>query len=66
MSDGDVHVYPLDDLIEHDRSGAPCVCGPETEPIERDDGSIGYVIVHHSLDDRERFEKSEEENPNVR
>ena len=52
------HVVPVDDLIAHDSSTdePDCICGPEVEPVERDDGSIGYLIVHHSLDGRERFE----------
>jgi hypothetical protein len=56
MSDGDYHVYPVNDLVEHVTNGDGCVCGPETQPVERDDGSIGYVIVHHSLDGREMLE----------
>lgn len=57
MSDA-LHVAPVNDLVEHDTSTveANCVCGPEVEPVERDDGSIGWLIVHHSLDGRERFE----------
>lgn len=55
MSDDDFHVYPVNDLVEHDRTGE-CICGPETQPVERDDGSLGYVIVHHSLDGRELSE----------
>jgi hypothetical protein len=53
MSDGDHHVYPVEDLIEHMTDGGDCPCGPTTEPVEREDGSIGYVITHHSLDVRE-------------
>lgn len=56
MSDGDVHCYPLNDLVEHDTSGGDCICGPDTEPVPRDDGSIGWLITHHSLDGRERYE----------
>jgi len=59
MSDGDYHVYPVNDLFEHDTTGEPCICGPEVQPVERGDGSIGYVISHHSLDGRERFEKAQ-------
>lgn len=51
-----VHVWPDDDLIDHDLDGDDCVCGPRTEPVERDDGSVGWVIVHHSLDGREHAE----------
>ncbi len=54
-----VHVSPLGDLIEHDTDGDDCLCGPRTEPVERDDGSYGWVIVHHSLDGRERHEETE-------
>lgn len=50
------HVYPLGDLIDHDRgtAGAACVCGPTLEAVRRVDGSDGWVYVHHSLDGRER------------
>jgi hypothetical protein len=43
-----VHVYPLDDQIDHEREGDECPCGPKVlfEPS-------GQVIVHHSLDGRE-------------
>lgn len=51
------HVVPLNDLIQHDTSDeADCVCGPETEPVERDDGSLGWLVTHHSLDGREQHE----------
>jgi hypothetical protein len=50
-----MHVRPRNDVIEHDTSSEEpdCICGPEVRPVERDDGSIGYVIVHHSMDGRE-------------
>lgn len=51
-----VHTYPVDDLIEHTTSGDDCVCGPETIPVPRDDGSFGWLILHHSLDGREAHE----------
>lgn len=50
-----VHVTPVRDLIEHDDSDG-CACGPTTEPVGRDDGSIGWLVVHHSLDGREARE----------
>lgn len=50
------HVSPVADLVEHDTDGGDCVCGPDTTPVERDDGSIGYVVTHHSLDGRELAE----------
>jgi len=55
-----LHVSPVNDLVDHDTQTdqADCVCGPEVEPVERDDGSFGYLIVHHSLDGREMREGS--------
>lgn len=52
------HVWPLDDLIEHDTqdNDGNCACGPTVEPVEGDNGYIGWVITHHSLDGREQHE----------
>lgn len=49
-----VHTLPLEDLIDHLVDACPC--GPEIEPVKRDDGSIGWSITHHSLDGRENLE----------
>ena len=54
--DGPIHVIPENDLIEHITGGEDCPCGPVTEPIPRDDGSMGWVIVHNALDGREHDE----------
>lgn len=51
----DVHVVPVNDLIEHETSD-DCPCGPTSEVVTRDDGSIGWVVSHHSLDRREERE----------
>lgn len=51
-----IHVEPVNDPIEHDTSGGDCVCGPTTTPVEREDGSMGWVVTHHSLDGREAHE----------
>lgn len=45
------HVYPLDDLIEHDTDDDDCVCGPTVEFV-----TGGKVVIHHSLDNREAKE----------
>ena len=58
MTTGDVHVYPVGDLIEHDTDTDDCACGPTVHGVKRLDGSIGWVLVHHSLDARERNEKA--------
>lgn len=51
-----IHTYPSRDLIEHETEGDDCACGPTVEPVEREDGSFGWHILHHSLDGRERYE----------
>lgn len=45
---GRPHVYPIDDLRPHDIEGE-CWCKPTY-----DEG----VVVHHSMDRREEFEKA--------
>lgn len=57
MLTGTWHVYPANDLIYHDASGGDCVCIPRVEAVKRDDGSVGWVAVHHSLDGRELKEE---------
>jgi hypothetical protein len=52
-----VHVYPTRDLIEHETDGEDCPCGPTVEPTPRDDGSMGWLKIHHSLDGRELTEQ---------
>lgn len=54
IGNGEVHVVPLGDLVDHEPGD--CVCGPRTEPVPRPDGSVGWLIVHHSLDGREKHE----------
>lgn len=53
---GAVHVLPVGDLIEHENVGDECPCGPTAQPVKREDGSVGWVILHHSLDGRELSE----------
>lgn len=56
MVEGDVHVTPVNDLIEHEIS-EDCPCGPSPDAVRRDDGSVGWVLLlHHSLDGREAHE----------
>ena len=52
-----LHVVPVGDLIEHVLTG-DCPCGPADKPVERDDGSVGWLVVHHSLDGRELAEEA--------
>jgi hypothetical protein len=50
---GEFHVIPNRDLIHHDKEYGDCVCIPRTEAQQRDDGSYGWIVTHHSLDGRE-------------
>lgn len=50
-----LHVLPVGDLIEHACTD-DCLCGPTAGPVQRDDGSYGWLVVHHSLDGREQHE----------
>lgn len=51
----DIHVVPIDDLIDHPHDDE-CPCGPTPQMVRRDNGSIGWFLVHHSLDGRENDE----------
>lgn len=53
-----VHVEPIDDLIEHlnDEEG-DCICGPTIQPVKAEDGSMAWLYIHHSLDNREAHEQ---------
>ena len=53
---GTVHVVPVDDLIAHDSDGGDCPCGATTEPVPAEDGFVGWLVTHHSLDGREQQE----------
>lgn len=47
-----VHVTPVADVIGHPLN-ADCACKPTCEPVEHDDGTVGWLYVHHSADGRE-------------
>lgn len=52
-----LHVHPVGDLIEHNTAAdSDCVCGPTVRPNKRVDGSMAWLLVHHSLDGREQHE----------
>jgi hypothetical protein len=53
-----VHVLPTNDVIQHTVE-EPCPCGPTDEPVKRLDGSVSWLIVHHSVDNREASERRE-------
>jgi len=60
MRDGNpdiVHTCPARDIIAHDTDGDDCPCGPTVIPVERADGSMGWQMLHHSLDGRELKEE---------
>lgn len=54
-----LHVVPIGDLVEH-TSDDDCSCGPTSNPIKGDDGTISWLMIHHSLDGRERGEADQD------
>ena len=52
-----VHVYPVNDLIEHELDGEACACGPVLEYVDGEEED-GWVVTHASLDGRETREKA--------
>lgn len=53
-----VHVMPIDDLVEHELDDdGECPCGPEVQPVEREDGSIAWLYLHNALDGRDLEEQ---------
>lgn len=55
-----VHVFPINDLVEHEwDDDGECPCGPEVQPVEREDGSIGWVYMHNALDGRDLEEQGQ-------
>lgn len=51
------HIYPTNDLEEHDTESSQCKCNPKLEEIE-DTGD--FLIVHNSFDGREAVEMAKE------
>ncbi|AYD81553.1 hypothetical protein HYP71_gp059 [Arthrobacter phage KBurrousTX] len=47
-----VHVWPLEDTIEHHLEGTGCPCEPKTEEVPREDGTTGVMISHNAMDGR--------------
>ncbi len=47
-----VHVAPSPDVIDHLLT-ADCSCIPACEPMERTDGTVGWLYVHNSGDGRD-------------
>lgn len=54
----DYHIYPVNDLVEHDADGGDCVCGPRVEAMTEGPGPTDWLFVHSSLDGREVEEAS--------
>lgn len=50
-----VHVIPVADELDHERAPS-CPCLPQVAPVQRETGGLGALVVHDSLDGRERQE----------
>lgn len=49
-----MHVYPLDDIYEHDTEGTGCACQPKIEIVSGE-----LLVIHNSWDGREFLEPQE-------
>lgn len=61
-----VHVYPNNDVLEHDTDTDECLCGPTVESVPAGEGSFGWLVTHHSMDGREFDEPDYRGSPMVR
>lgn len=52
----EMHIIPVSDLMVHEERD--CVCGPGALERDTDSGKRVTVVVHHSLDGRERSHAS--------
>ena len=58
---GHAAVVPESDLVGHNEMADDtdrCICGPTVVPVAREDGSNGWLYVHHSSDGREALERA--------
>jgi len=53
-----LHVYPLDDLRQHETDGEDCWCEPS---YQYEIGWLDHILIHNSADGREAFERGERE-----
>lgn len=51
----EVHVVPLNDLIDHIEVEDKCACGPTLEVVMWPNRDV-HMYTHHSLDGREKDE----------
>ena len=51
-ADDTAYVRPINDAVEHPLSD-DCACGPTTEPVPRPDGTVGWLVTHHSRTESE-------------
>ena len=47
-----LHIFPLNDLGEHDTESETCICEPKIEFLSNGDG----LVIHNSFDGREALE----------
>lgn len=57
-----IHVYPLDDIEEHELEGTQCRC----EPTIITESNAEMIVVHNSFDGREGVEWTNEILNNIR
>lgn len=51
--------YNDEDVAHEENVDGDCPCGPEVNPVEREDGSIGWVYIRNALDGRDLEEQGQ-------
>jgi hypothetical protein len=46
---GIVHIDAQADVVAHDTDSLGCTCGPTVRPFRRDDGTLGWHVIHYHL-----------------
>lgn len=49
------HIYPVNDIIEHDLDTTTCECQPKIEEVNGE-----MLVIHNSYDGRELMEQAKE------
>lgn len=53
------HVLPVDDLKPHNEAGTSRWCKPRIEYEPNGGGGYSTIVIHNSMDGREKFETGE-------
>lgn len=47
-----IHIYPIDDWIEHDTESTDCLCEPEVVYADEEGPLDDILVIHNAVDGR--------------